>query len=345
MSDQLFNRRVRVTCWRETAPSDPTLFNPLKIGEALVITDLRVQFKVERSLKKTPNACDVTITNLSEHARADLTTKPLFVQLDAGYNDSGVRLLYTGDLRFGMSEQKGPEWETLLQLGDGDCHHQWSRTKRAYAAGTTVRTVLRDLAKSFGFPLPTSLDADARLDQPYPTGTTTYGLTQAELARVLLPFGYYHSIQNGALQILRTGDVSGTVPLVLDQAHGMIGSPTFGSPPKSGKPPHMNVKMLLYPEIGAGQLVQVISRAKTGLFKADKVVHKGDTHGSEWYSEVEIVPYTSADDNPKDASGDDGPAKPAVQAAAGAVAAGLAVASGAAGTALGGSGIRGATGR
>lgn len=336
MSDNLFNRRVQVTCWRESVPADPTLFNPLRIGDSLVIKDLRVQFKVERSLTKTPNACDVTITNLAEHNRTDLTTKPLYVQLDAGYEDAGVRLLYTGDLRFGMSEQKGPEWETLLQLGDGDCHHQWSRVNRTYPANTSVRTVLADCARAFGFPLPANLANDTRLDQPFPTGTSTFGPTRDEISRLLLPFGYTWSIQNNNLQILRTGDISATEPIILEQSTGMIGSPTYGSPPKSGKPPHMNVKMMLYPEIGPGQLVQVNSKAKKGLFKVDKVVHKGDTHGEAWYSEIEIVPYTAANDNPKDASGDDGPPKPEAKAVAGTIDLGLSSVSGGAGGSIAG---------
>ena len=70
----------------------------------------------------------------------------------------------------------------------------------------------------------------------------------------------------------------------------MIGTPEFGSPPKSGKPPHMTVRCLLYPELVPGDLVQLSSRAKSGLFKLVKVTHSGDTHAADWQTEVEIQP-------------------------------------------------------
>lgn len=293
--NSFFNRIVRVTASRENVPSDPTRFDVKRTATSVDITDLRVQFKVHRSLTKHPNQCDITITNLAERSRADLETKPLLVQLDAGYADDALRLVYTGDLRFGMSKQDsgGQNWETMLQLGDGDCMHRWARVNKSYAPGTSVHTVLRDCARSMGLELPKNLLSVKDFDESFETGRTSHGWSRDELVKLLAPYGYTYSIQNGVLRVLRQEEVAPGTAIPIGEGYGMIGTPEFGSPPRSGKPPHMTVNMLLYPELTPGSLVELKSRSKNGLFRLEVVRHEGDTHGSghqSWTTQVEIKP-------------------------------------------------------
>ena len=288
----LFQRAVKVTTFRENVPSQPTKFQVTRAPNTTEITDLRVQFRVDRALTKNPNKCDVTITNLAASTRVDLETKPLLVILNAGYGDD-LKLLFEGDLRFGMTKQVGPNWETLLQLGDADCMHRWARVNRSYAPGTPVRTVVRDAFASMGFQIPTNLERDPLLNQVLTNGRTSHGPSRDELTRLLAPLGYHYSIQNGVPRVLRDDEISSISAVPIDEEHGMIGSPEFGSPPRSGKPPHVTVRMLLYPELTPGDLVQLTSRVRTGRFRLERVRHVGDTHGlgdNSWTTEVEIKP-------------------------------------------------------
>lgn len=290
---QFFNRIVKVTTFRENVPVDPTDFRLARTASTVDVTDLRVQFKVHRSHTKHPNQCDITITNLAGTSRTDFETKPIVVQLDAGYANDALRLLYIGDLRFGMTKEAGPNWETMLQLGDGDCTHRWSRVNKSYAPGTAVRTVLRDCAQSMGFVLPRSLEKDASLDQSFATGRTSNGPSRDELTKLLAPFGYTYSVQNGVLRVLREQDVAPGTAIPIGEGYGMIGSPEFGTPPRSGKPPHMSVNMLLYPELMPGGTVDLTSKVKKGQFRIETVRHEGDTHGSgenSWTTKIEIKP-------------------------------------------------------
>jgi hypothetical protein len=323
---RLFSKVVRVTCWRESAPIDPTNFTPKILGNtlgqtlassavvpiysaiakgqgetvgkntapknvpnAVEVTDLRVQFKVTRGLTKTPPQADVIITNLSETTRTSLETKPLLVQLDAGY-DGTPRLLFIGDMRFAMTELKPPDWETLLQLGDGDCHHRWSRVNRSYAPGTTYLTALQNAAKSFGMKLPDNVVKDPALQQQFATGHVSQGATRDEFTRLLAPFGYHWSIQHGQLLVQRDDEVVPGEFYAIDEENGMIGTPQFGSPPRSGKPPHVHVDTLLYPELMPGKLVQLTSKALKGKFKIVRTEHHGDSHGDRWTTRCELKP-------------------------------------------------------
>lgn len=300
MSLRLFKRGVRVTCWREAVPKDITEFvvKPLKPGEQLEIKDLRVQFHVRKDLGKQPNACDVTITNLSASTRVDLETKPLQVQLEAGY-DNVYRFMFGGDLRFAMTKMDGPNWHTMLQLGDGDCHFRWSRMNKTYGKNTTVRKVLTDAASSMGMSLPKNLDSDPALNESFSGGVTASGRVRDILTTHLAPHGYSWSIQNGQLRILRDDRTHSDTYKEINEENGMIGSPEFGSPPQSGKPPHMTVSMLLYPELMPGDKVLLTSKVKSGFFKVQRVEHRGDTHGDEWRTEIEIKPIDDKSNSKK----------------------------------------------
>lgn len=291
---RLFKRNLRLSVWHTAVPDDGEDFETPRLSQEphLRIDDMRVQFSIERSLTKTPNTCDVQIYNLAERSRVELEQKPIEVQLEAGY-DGAYRLMYVGDLRFSMSEIKGAEWETLLQLGDGDRSHVGARVNRSYREGVRIRTVLIDIASSMGYRVPKSVLADPGLDQQFLTGVATYGAARDELERVLAPLGYTYSVQNKTLQILRDDDARETDPIEISEQTGMIGTPEFGSPPRNGKkPPHVTVQMLLYPEIVPGDTVNLNSRHKKGKFKVQRVKHNGDTHGKDWTTHLEILPLS-----------------------------------------------------
>lgn len=285
--DTLFQRVARVTCWRENIPAEPTKFNVTREPNAVEIADLRIQAKIRRSLKKNPDSCNITITNLAASTRHNLETKPLLVQIEAGYNGL-PRLLFMGDLRFGMSKLEPPNVETLLELGDGDCHHAYSRVKKSFGPGTTIRTVLIDTAASMGLTLPSNILDNPDLDKQYAHGAVAHGPARDKFTQVLNTLGYVWVIQNGKLTVLQDNEVSSTSALEINEGQGMIGSPEYGSPTRSGKPPHINVSSLLYPEILAGSLVKVTSKFKNGFFRVEQVEHDLDTHGRPWTTKCEL---------------------------------------------------------
>jgi hypothetical protein len=286
-----FKRTMRLSVYRMNTPDDDTSFVVSKEtagSNGMVITDLRMEFDIERDLSKNPNQCSVKITNLNQASRAAVEKKPLHVVVEAGY-DGSVRLLYEGDMIFGMSTLEHPNWTTLIQLGDGARASASARISKSYSEGTTIRTALKDVCKSLGQGLPKNLESDKRLDAQFESGEAMFGASKNELTRLLTPYGYSWSFQNNKLQILRDAEVN-TDFYEISESTGMIGSPDFGTPPKSGKPPHITIRSLLYPELRPGCRALVKSRSLNGMFKIVKVSHKGDTHGTEWETTVEVKP-------------------------------------------------------
>lgn len=310
---RLFDRKVAITVARPGANeffytgflgAIRRGFAAVGIGEksladsanGIVISDLRVRFKIEKSLGKQPNKAEVVISNLAPESRDRFTERPIVVHVQAGFGDE-LHHLFTGDLRYGSSEHVGTDWETTLLLGDGSRAFQHARVNRSYKPGTTVLTAVRDAARSLGLDVPASLVASPELQQQFASGLTLEGPTRNELTRLLAPYGYSWSIQDGRMRILRDTEVDTDSAILLvagpNEAGGtgMIGSPKFNAP-KSGKkkkkPPTVTVTHSLVHEATPGGKVRVKSAEVDGLFKIQKVAHTGDTADTPWHSELEL---------------------------------------------------------
>lgn len=285
MTGRLFNRRVELTLAR---PQVGEYFKTQP--NAVVITDLRVDFSITKTLGEKPNDCTVTVYNLSEQTRAEFIKKPLRIDLAAGYKDDGVARLFTGDLRWAESKLDRVDWVTKLQMGDGDRAFNYAHISRSYRGGVALKTAVKDVAASMGLRVPKSLDDFKEMAQQFSGGLTLEGPSQAQLTKLLRARGMQWSIQDGSMQVLRVGDVRNNQAILVSQATGMVGTPDYGPPREQGKPPTLSVKMLLYPGLVPGGKVQMDTLTIKGLFKLEKVSHAGSTHTPDWYSTFEARP-------------------------------------------------------
>lgn len=276
----------------------PEFFNPQP--NLLEISTLRVQFKVEKNLAKDPNTCEVIVTNAAPGTRTDLCRTPLVLRIDAGHRqDAGARHVFTGSLRHGYSKRDGVNWSTVLELGDGAAMFDGARASRAFTRGTRKVDVVRYVASTMGVELPRELANDPDLQRTIASGETVYGDSHAEMTRLLAPFGYSWSVQDGRFQALRDEQAAPGTALVISKDTGLIGSPQFKTPSKGdvkkNKPPELTFKTILYPQITPGFLAHVQSEAIDGIFRAERVTHTGDSHSNDdWVTEVECKPVDNA---------------------------------------------------
>lgn len=292
MAERLYKRGAKITAYRALAgtpggfvASNPTYFDTLP--NAIEITDLRVQFTVEKDVDKDPNTIEVIVTNAAETTRVDLQAKPLIVRIDAGY-DGTMRHLFTGDLRYGYSELVDTEWLTHLRLADGDRAYRHGRVNRSYKKGTTVATALQDAAKTMGLKIDAAAMASSDLQAQFASGRVLNGPTRDELTRLLAPYGYTWSIQDGRMQVLKDNQARQDEAWLIAEETGMIGSPEYSVPDKPGKAPKLQVRTLLYPELTPGGRIDLRSRGISGIFKIERVTHSGDTAGDgDWFTEIE----------------------------------------------------------
>lgn len=294
---RLFNRVVNVTVARQPKQntfvgSNPTYFD--SVGNGIEITGLRVQLSVKKSLGKEPNVATVTITNCSKSTRSEIQqSKPLYAFLAAGH-DGVARHLFAGNVTYGRSLRKGTDWETKLQIADGGRAFAHSRMSHSYRKPVYALQVLQDAAAAMGLKLPPEVEQSPEMRQALASGFSAHGPTRDVLTRLLAPYGFGWSIQNGVLQVLADDQVVPGTAILIDQQAGLIGTPELTVPNKPGAPSDLKFQTLIYPEIQPGGMVEMDSLSISGIFKVQDVEHKGDTAGQSWYTEVTATPIGQA---------------------------------------------------
>lgn len=299
----VLGRIAKVTAYRARAgkpggfiASHPEFFQTLPNGIEILCgvvpgssePHLRLKANVEKHVDKEPNTCKITVHNLSEQTRTFLKEKPLTVRLEAGY-DGVLNQLFMGDVRTAWTEFNGSTVETHLELADGDRAFRYAQVNRSYKKGTAVIIAIQEAAASMGLIVDARTLASADLQAQFAAGRTLTGATRDELTRLLAPYGYKWSIQDGRLTILKDNQTRPEEAFLISEDSGpMVGSPSFVTPTKSGDPTLVKVKSKLYSQLTAGGRIAIRSRdIATAVFRVEKVTHDLDTRQGPWDTTVE----------------------------------------------------------
>lgn len=123
-------------------------------------------------------------------------------------------------------------------------------------------------------------------------GFVSHGPVTNQFSKISEAFGYRDSIQDGALLLLRDGKSDGKEAVLLTPSTGLIGVPVIGkeSQPEGGGRDVLRLRALLNGDLTPGRALHVQSEKIDGWFRVETVTHVGDTHGNDWYSEVEATP-------------------------------------------------------
>lgn len=288
---RLFGRVYSLILAQQPQPTSFVGSNPgyfEQLGNAIEITDLRVQFTIKKNLGKEPNSCVVTISNLSKTTRESLRKRPVYAILSAGY-DGVVRHLFSGNVTYGQSKRDGTEWETKLQISDGGRAYTYARMARSYRKPVSAYAVLNDAASSMGLKLPPEAEQDPALKQALATGISAHGPSRDILTKLLAPYGKGWSVQNGRLVVLSDDEVLQTAALDIDDQAGIIGEPELSVPHKPSDPSELTLEVQLYPEIQVGSSINLTSESATGLYRVNEVTHSGDNYGDDWKTTVKAT--------------------------------------------------------
>ncbi len=286
MAQQLFHRVVKLTI----APPVPGTYRTQKTQAAMVVSDLRVKFKVTKNLRKEPNQSKIEVYNLNQVSRGQLQGKGARVWLEVGYG-TVLAQAFVGDVRFIDHFRENADWVTKLELGDGERAYVNGRVNASFRAGTTKADILKKLAQQSGWDLGNITDFYASLGQKVGAGYACWGTANREIDRLLRSQGLTFSVQDGSIQILPLAGYTPRAAVLIDENHGMVGSPEGGSAPHKGKARTLKVKCLLDADkakLKPGDRVSVQSEQHKGVYVVQKINFEGDTHGDNWFAEMEV---------------------------------------------------------
>lgn len=249
---------------------------------------LRVQFKIEASLTPSPNTAEISVYNLAEATRAKVSEQGILTSLEAGYTGQSSEI-FLGELEAGKSVRNGVNWVTSFQATDKGRNLRQNRIN--YSVKTTsVADAFDRIVAALGVGVGNAKEQIASGNirgalTSFTNGLVLSGPVKKELDRLTKTFGYDWSIQNGQLQLLGPNDaIEPGDAIVLDSDRGMIGSP------ESGEKGVVEVRSLLIPQLTPGRVVALSSRQISGFYRVEKVTYTGDTHGKDWYADLELKP-------------------------------------------------------
>ena len=245
----------------------------------LLITEGRIRVTVERDNDRTSDSATVELWNLDRATERVIDSRSERVSVQAGYDDTGVGLLFEGQTQEVHRERRtngGVSRVTTIECGDltrsvaavGTVAALGGVSARSYAGPERLDRIVADFAADIGLPVEglDTLPSGATVTDWTYSGQATDGLG-ALLASV--GCGFYED--DGVLRVRRRGSSTrrGAPGFVVSEATGMIGSPT---PTDEG----CEVTMFLQPAIQRGSLLRVVSESVNGDFGTVAFRHSAD---------------------------------------------------------------------
>jgi len=271
------------------------------IVSTLEVTELRVNFKVEKSLIGYPNLANIKIYNLSETNRNVIEKRGLKIQLFAGYKDVSLPLLFFGDIANVIHIKNGPDWISEIFAKDGFNILSTATINQTLPAGSTSETIyntligqMQGITKGATEGLKNCLSGKKSLLRELQLS----GNIKDWLDKISKDCGFEYSINDGTIETTPTGfPLSDEPPVIINQGSGMIGSPERT---EIG----INVKHFLLPELKLGRTIKIESLSERinvgnlffrqippirgdGTYRIDKLIHQGDTHDNLWQTEIQ----------------------------------------------------------
>lgn len=299
----LFGRRMRLQV-------GPIVFDDAELGPELGDpAALRVGFKVRKKIptKTTatagaePPALELAIYNLAERTRRQLDelvgTKARGIALDAGYG-TDVGVAFRGEVVTVLSGREGTEWVTRIS---GRTGHTLSQTilNDTLPPGATKQARLQKAIDTMARDNPgVSFTLAAQRVKAGDFGgaleSITQGVTMTGRAldqfRVLAKdLGLDAWVDDNEFVALAADEVRGARTVVLTAASGLIAPPSRVFDEKDPAKLIVRAMSLLQWRFALGGVLELGSAGLSGFFRVRAVVHTGDTHGSEWSTEVEAV--------------------------------------------------------
>lgn len=270
---------------------------------------LHIKFHVEKDLLGQPNRLDLSVYNLAPRTRGQMQAAGGYVVLQAGYEADGNNLptLFEGNARTIDHQSQGPNWVTRIQCGDGETSYQYARINGSWGPGTAKGTVAADLAETIRAADADRIKIDLFLDRvalvssspnaisfnppAFFSGYATSGNAFEEL-KSLLGGRYDLLIQDGELVALTARQTLNSTGLLLDAAHGLIGSPEHCAPIPGSPFSLLKATSLLNARLNPATQVRIesVDKSVTGNYRVQKVTHTGDLAGNDWQSELELLP-------------------------------------------------------
>ncbi len=288
---KLFDKRVAVIVNDLRVDNDRSLDGkPTLLEDGRIAGNLRIAFKVDRSLESKANKASAQIFNLNEDSRGRIAVeKPQFV-IEAGYRDTFASI-FQGTATEVSTTREATGFTTTVKAADGFKASR-ERVRVSLRPGATPGDAIEQVIKSFKISGTKALARAKAGDfggagEALLNGLTMSGRSRDVMDNLARTYKFDWSIQNEEIVILLPDEATEESAILLSPETGLIGSPIRVLDEKRPGALLVQGSALLHPGISPGRRIKLSSQELDGFFKIEKVSHTGDTAASTWSSEFQ----------------------------------------------------------
>lgn len=264
-------------------------------GDGLLIENLQITFDISKSTsnKDKTNSAAIEIYNLSDASLKILETDYPAAVLSLGYVDIGIKRVFSGQVNLVTTRKAGTDRVTQIQLGSSytDLNHQV--LNQLTSPGRTLKDVAEDIRKNLPG-VSRGVYNGTNLNNPIIYGYPLMGTPKEMLDELSEKYQlewqveddvlYLHDADRGNNENFEEAYVVSKYTGLIENAYRVSGDSRRSKKDKIKKQ-SVQWKMLLNPDIQAGDIVKLEDTLITGWYKIDTIRHTGDYRANPWYTE------------------------------------------------------------
>lgn len=269
------------------------------------ISNLRIQFRADKSDGQNLNRAQIVIYNLNASSRAALTVaRPITtvlvdpvkkVHLFAGY-EGNVTEVIAGDIYIANSRRIGTDWITTIEVLSGISAATKSQSNVSFDGSTNALFIASQLIEPMGLSIEYTAEAREILTKTTYEDFSESSNTLKSITNFLRRFDIEFTIEEDNKGLIYKSDSPRELDRPQDdantfnQGNGLIGSPivtTTGVEILALLRPGIRILQAIYVGSQTIQSVLQSSDTQTNQYFVKNIRHFGDTHEDEWFTEIE----------------------------------------------------------
>ena len=269
-----------------------------RTAEAFEINnDLQITFDISKSTdnKKKTNSAAIEITNLNPDQIKLLDTDYPAAVLSVGYRDSGnIKRIFAGQVNHVSTRKQGTDTVTQLQVGSGYTALNHDVLNEIVPPGSTVKEVAEMLRKALPG-VSRGVYNGTNLNNEILYGYPLMGTPKEMLDELGDKYGLDWQVDDDVLYVknndrannenFNEAYVISAYTGLIENAYRVAGDRKRSKKDKAKKP-GIQLKILLNPDIVAGDIIRLEDTFITGWFRVDSLRHSGSWRGQNWYTEI-----------------------------------------------------------
>lgn len=266
-------------------------------GDGLLINNLQVTFDISKSSsnKDKTNSASIEIYNLSDESLKLIDNDYPAASFSAGYVDTGgVKRLFSGQVNSVTTRKSGTDRVTQITMGNGYVELNHDVMSSLVAPGRTVKDVAEEIRKA----LPNAsrgvyngTNLNNQIIYGYPLMGTPKEMLDELSEKYQIDWQleddvlYVHDSDRANNENFEEAYVVSKYTGLIENAYRVTGD-RRRSKKDDIKKQSTQWKMLLNPDIQAGDIVKLEDTLLTGWYRVDDLRHTGSFRGNEWFTEI-----------------------------------------------------------